>query len=131
MYCHQAAWTYICNYIFIPCDRETGSVVEICKEDCRHFLLEDSFCSGEFDFLVGLSSQTGITIPKRCNDTLYLLEKSGMNLSRSTECLRIQGKLKNVFENLINAYFTFQLIYIVVAFFLHILVAFNDRNFVL
>ncbi len=97
MYCHQAAWTYICNYIFIPCDRETGSVVEICKEDCRHFLLEDSFCSGEFDFLVGLSSQTGITIPKRCNDTLYLLEKSGMNASRSTECLRIQGKLKGFF----------------------------------
>ena len=92
-FCDQAARGYLCNYIFIPCDSNTSEPIGICEEDCRHFFFERNSCNNVFSFLFGLSSESGVTVPRQCNDTLLLLEMTGVNVTRSTECFRFRGIL--------------------------------------
>ena len=89
-YCDQVIRTYLCNYLYPTCE-ENGSVpIGVCQEECIKFLLTENSCTSDVDFLVSLRST--LTVQRQCNNTLKLVEDSGVSVNVSSNCINITGE---------------------------------------
>ena len=89
-YCDQVIRTYLCNYLYPNCE-ENGSVpIGVCQEECIKFLLTENSCTSEIEYLISLRS--ALAVQRQCNNTLKLVEDSGVSVNVSSNCINITGE---------------------------------------
>ena len=90
-YCDQFIRTYICNSLYPTCE-EDGSVTigGVCQEECIKFLLTENSCTSVVDYLFSVTST--LIGQRQCNNTLKLVEDSGVSVNVSSNCINITGE---------------------------------------
>lgn len=88
-FCDEVGRTYICNYIYPPC--EANMPLGVCPNECEKFLVTENPCTNDFRSLAALRVQNFMFDMDCSNSTAYILD-TGVSVNFSMECVNITSK---------------------------------------
>jgi len=73
--CLNTTRSFLCNYIFMPCDLFTGNPRLICSTECNNYL-NNRRCNSTFEVVIAaIATDANYLLQPDCNSPLQLLQE--------------------------------------------------------